>query len=298
MKRMRFGRKQRAAPTRGPHLPPEDRPAKGTRLSAAEIHDNILEPALEELERPASALLWSALSSGLLIGFSFLAGAYAQTLVPERLGQAAAAAVYPLGFILVIMARSALFTENTLVPIMPLLNRRTLQTFRKVLRLWALLLVGNLVGALAFAWALAHTPMAAPELHEPLHRLAESATHGGFWLVLYKAIFAGWLIALLTWLLASTSATGAQIVLIWLTTAPIAAFQFKHSIAGSVEALYLAVSGAAAPAAMVRQFIIPAVIGNAIGGVLLVALVNYGQVAPERPPQGERPVHRMERSRK
>lgn len=283
MKRMRIGWKHHAAPA----VPgaQENRPAKGTRLSAAEIHDNILGPAEEELERPASALLWSALSSGLLIGFSFLAGGYVQTLVPERLGQAAGAVVYPLGFIFVIVARSALFTENTLVPIMPLLNRRTLQTLRKVLRLWGLLLIGNLVGALAFAWALAKTPMLAPELHQPLHHLAQSATEGGFWLVGYQAIYAGWLIALLTWLLASTTATGAQIVLIWLTTAPIAAFHFRHSIAGSVEALYLAVSGAAMPADMVLRFIVPAVLGNAIGGVLLVALVNYGQVAPERPPK-------------
>src|SRR5690242_8942037 len=111
MKRMRIGRPHRSAPAAlGAQ---ENRPAKGTRLSAAEIHDNILEPAEEELERPASALLWSALSSGLLIGFSFLAGGYLQTLVPERLGGAAAAAVYPLGFIFVIVARSALFTENT-----------------------------------------------------------------------------------------------------------------------------------------------------------------------------------------
>jgi formate/nitrite transporter FocA (FNT family) len=285
MKRLPLGRK-RGATAKGPHgMPPGDRPAKGTRLSAVEIHDNILAPAEEELERPASALLWSALSSGLVIGFSFLAGAYMQTLVPERLGDAAAAVVYPLGFILVIMARSALFTENTIVPIMPLLNRRTRQTLRKVLRLWSILLAGNLVGALAFAWALARTPMVAPELQEPLRWMAESATRGGFWLVGYQAIFAGWLMALLTWVLASTSATGAQIALIWLATAPIAAFHFRHSIAGSVEALYLVVSRAVTPAHAVLEFIVPAVLGNAIGGVLLVALVNYAQVARERPPQ-------------
>jgi formate/nitrite transporter FocA (FNT family) len=244
-----------------------------------------VEPAEEELERPTSALLWSALSSGLIIGFSFLLGAYMQTLVPDGLGGAAAAAVYPIGFIFVIIARSALFTENTLVPVLPLLTRRDARTFRQVLRLWGLLLAGNLVGALIFATALVWTPMVAPDLHEPLRKVAESATHGGFWQIGYQAVFAGWLIALLTWLLASTHATGAQIALIWLATAPISAFHFKHSIAGAVEAMYLALSGASSAAHAAFGFIVPAVIGNAVGGVLLVALVNYGQVAPERPPR-------------
>jgi formate/nitrite transporter FocA (FNT family) len=100
--------------------------------------------------------------------------------------------------------------------------------------------------------------------------------------VLYAGIFAGWLIALLSWLLAATHSTGAQIALIWLCTAPIAALQFRHSIAGSVEAFYRAAGGEASWGAMLSDFVVPSVLGNAIGGVLLVALLNYGQVATEK----------------
>jgi formate-nitrite transporter family protein len=87
---------------------------------------------------------------------------------------------------------------------------------------------------------------------------------------------------LLTWLLASTHSTGAQIALIWICTAPISALQFRHSIAGSVEAFYRAASGHAGWGAMLWEFVLPSVLGNAIGGVLLVALLNYGQVAAEK----------------
>ncbi len=257
-------------------------PESGTRLTAAEIHDNVREPAEKEIERPAAALLWSALASGLAIGFSFLAAAFASHLVSEPYRVAAAAAAYPLGFIFVIMARSELFTENTLVPVVPFLERRDSETFRKLLRLWGLLLLGNLVGAVIFAWALARTPMVEPELHESLRQLASTATSGGFEHVLYGGVYAGWLIALLAWLLASTSYTGAQIAFIWLCTAPIHALGFKHSIAGSVEAFYLAAGGAARWTDMLASFVVPSVIGNTIGGVLLVALLNYGQVASER----------------
>jgi formate/nitrite transporter FocA (FNT family) len=259
-----------------------DQPESGTRLTATEIHDNILEPGKKEMERPAASLLWSSLASGLVIGYSFVAGAFTSHLVTEPYQHAAAAVVYPLGFIFVIMARSELFTENTLVPVIPFLEHRDLDTFRKLLRMWGLLLLGNMIGAVIFGWALAHTPVVSLELHPTLLRMAAEATTGSFGEILYAAVFAGWLIALLTWLLASTQSTTAQIALIWLCTAPISALQFRHSIAGSVEAFYLAASGLASWGRMVGEFVMPAVLGNAIGGVLLVALLNYGQVAAER----------------
>jgi formate/nitrite transporter FocA (FNT family) len=86
----------------------------------------------------------------------------------------------------------------------------------------------------------------------------------------------------MAWLVASTRATGAQIALVWLTTAPIGAFGFRHSIAGSVEAFYRAAAGAASWTRMVGEFVIPAIVGNVVGGVVLVALLNYGQVPGRR----------------
>jgi formate/nitrite transporter FocA (FNT family) len=86
----------------------------------------------------------------------------------------------------------------------------------------------------------------------------------------------------MAWLIASTRATGAQVILVWLTTAPIAALGFRHSIAGSVEALYRAFEGAATWAPMWLGFIVPTVAGNIVGGVLFVAFLNHGQVAADR----------------
>src|SRR5215210_2864158 len=171
-----------------------NQPESGTRLTAVEIHDNILEPGKKEMERPTASLLWSSVASGLVIGFSFLA---------------AAVAAYPLGFIFVIMARSELFTENTVVPVIPFLEQRDRRTFTKLLRMWGLLLAGNLVGAVIFGWVLANTQVIHPELRPTLDLIAGEATSGGFGHVVYAGIFAGWLIALAAWLLASTQHTGA-----------------------------------------------------------------------------------------
>lgn len=268
-------------------MTPDERPEKGTRLTAVEIHDNILEPARHEMRRPAISLLMSALASGLVIGFSFLASAYAAATAAPAYAHAAASAAYPLGFIFVVMARSELFTENTLTPVIPFLEHRDRDTFVHLVRMWALLLIGNLVGAVIFAWTLARTGMVETSLQRHLMEIAQTTTEGGFGNVLYAGVFAGWLIALLSWLLASTQSSATQVVFVWLCTAPISALHFRHSIAGAVEAFYRAAAGNATWGRMFGEFVVPAVIGNAIGGVILVALLNYGQIAADKEEQRE-----------
>ena len=203
-------------------------------------------------------------------------------MVPEPYEHAAASAAYPLGFIFVIMARSELFTENTLVPVVPLLERRNLETLRLVGRIWSLLLVGNLVGTVLFALTVAWTDLLRPEYATELLELSRAATDDSFRDIAYAAVFAGWLMALLAWLLASTTDTMAQIVFIWLCTAPIHALHLPHSIVGATEAFYRAALGDASWGGMLGEFVLPAVLGNAVGGVLLVALLNYGQVLADR----------------
>jgi formate/nitrite transporter FocA (FNT family) len=257
-------------------------PIKQTRMTANEIYENVRTTAEDELNRSAQSLFWSAIAAGLTIGFSFFAGAYLTTLVPENYHSVASAVGYPLGFIFVVLARQQLFTENTLEPIIPLLHRPSWSIVRNLLALWAIVLFGNLVGAVVFAGVLAKTPMTTPEFQKTLLETAADGTSGGFLLVTYRGIFAGWLIALMAWLIASTRATGAQLLLIWLTTAPISAFGFRHSIAGSVEAFYQAWTGAVGWGQITVQFIMPAIIGNIIGGVVLVAILNHGQVVADR----------------
>lgn len=260
-----------------------DRPKSGTRFSATEIHDNVFGSAEDEAKRPTRSLLWSAVAAGLVMGFSFLATAFASYVVPEpeHLRRFAIAAAYPTGFIFVVMGRSELFTENTLRPVVPLLHYRDRPHLRALGRMWGLLLLGNLVGAFIFAWIFGRTEAIDPVLRPSLDAVAAEAASGTFAEVFYLAIFAGWLIALLAWLLASTHNTAAQIAIIWLTTAAIGAFGFKHSIVGAIEAFYRAFTGSASWGDMIGNFIVPALLGNAVGGVVLVALLNYAQVKEE-----------------
>jgi formate/nitrite transporter FocA (FNT family) len=214
----------------------------GTRASAEEIHENVLKDARKELERPAAALGWSGLGAGLTIAFSSLGGAFLASIAPPPLAQAARAAGYPLGFLFVVLARGQLFTENTLEPVLPLLEEPSRRTLSSLLRLWAIVLSTNLAGAALIALA----------------------------------------IALMAWLVAATHATGAQIAIVWLTTAPISALGFRHSIAGGVDAFTRAWAGDAPLGQMAGGFLLPAILGNIVGGVALVALLNHGQVVAGR----------------
>lgn len=250
----------------------------GTRATADEIHDNVLKDAKKELERPVAALAWSGLNAGLAIAFSALGGAFLASVAPPHLADAARAVGYPLGFVLVVLARSQLFTENTLEPVLPLLEKRTRDTLRKVLRLWGIVLAANLVGAALIAFAITRTGMVRAPVLSSLMEHAREGTSGGFGRVFYLAIFAGWLVALMAWIVAATHSTGAQIAIVWLTTAPISALGFRHAIAGSVEAFSRVWAGEAALGTMLAGFVVPALLGNIVGGVTLVALLNHGQV--------------------
>jgi formate/nitrite transporter FocA (FNT family) len=255
-----------------------ERPETGTRLSAKQIHDNVLGSAEEELHRKSGPLLYSAVAAGLTIGFSFLASAFLRMHGHEEVTKhLLATAGYPLGFVLVILSRNELFTENTLEPVIPLLHRRDRRTFADMMRLWGLLILGNMIGALAFALLLAHTNMVPERMRHDMLELSRQVTGLGFGLTFYRAIFAGWLLAALTWMLAATHERITQVLLVFLATAPIAAFEFSHSIAGSVEAFYRAGVGDAAWWSMIRDFVVPALLGNAVGGVTVVALLNFAQ---------------------
>ena len=253
------------------------KPEAGTLYSASEMHDHVMEVAEEELERPISELLISAVASGLLVSFSFLAAAFLVHHGPPDKKELLVAAAYPLGFMFVVLAQHQLFTENTLEPVLPVLEKRDGESLRKMLRLWGIVLPGNLIGTAIFGFVLARTQVVEPELHEPLKDIARDVLKGGAAIVFYKAIWAGWLIALMAWLLASTRNTVAQIMLIWLATAPIAAFGFRHSIAGATEVFYLVSAGAIPFGQALLSFELPALAGNIVGGVVLVAMVNHGQ---------------------
>lgn len=241
------------------------------------VHETVRRNGEEELRRPVAALSWSGFAAGLSMGFSFLAEGIFQTYLPDvqwrplivHLG-------YPLGFLIVIIGRQQLFTENTLTAIIPLLAKRDFATFKAVSKLWAAVLAANLVGAHLFAWVIGNAPVLRPEFHNALLQLALNAADVSFGTAVLRGIFAGWLIALVVWMLAAMA--GPRISIIVILTYIVGVAGLTHIIAGSVEVLFLVMTGVTSWFAYFSGYMIPALFGNILGGVALVSALNHAQV--------------------
>jgi formate/nitrite transporter FocA (FNT family) len=185
---------------------------------------------------------------------------------------------YTLGFLVTTLGRQQLFTENTVTAILPLLDDpNKAQKLIKVVRLWSIVLAANWIGALLFALAIAHSGAFSPGANRAFLDLGKETLSYDFWTVVVKGVFAGWLIALMVWLL--PSAQNNRVAVIMLVTYVVGLGGLSHVIAGSVDAFYAVFAGAATWAHCAREFLLPVFIGNSIGGVLLVSLLNYAQVA-------------------
>jgi len=243
--------------------------------------DDVLEMAIHEgksqLQRPALGLFMSSLAAGMIIGSTVLAVGVMATILGnlDGLNKIFVALVYPLGFILCILSRTELFTEHTATAVYPLLDGSA--NIQKVLKLWSVVITGNLCGGLIIALMLA---MADGVIHASAGYLiiAEHVLDYEYGVLFVSAVLAGWLMATGAWTILATHSTGSQILCIYIATFVIGVGGLHHSIAGSVELFvgYFTSDG------MSLLTIIPAIgvilAGNAVGGSIFVALLNYGHI--------------------
>ncbi len=243
----------------------------------AVVYEAIRHEAEMELARSNPALFWSGLAAGLSMGFSFLAEALLKSGLPDTSWENLIAKLgYSVGFMIVILGRQQLFTENTLTPVLQLLHRKTGDVLLNTARLWGVVLLANVLGTLVFALALVATPIVADAQHVALASVAKHALADDFWTTFTRAILAGWLIALMVWLL-PVAETGRVTVIIIITYL-VGIAGLPHIIAGSTEALYALLQGQAGLATVLGTFFLPTLLGNTLGGVALVAAINYAQV--------------------
>ncbi len=211
------------------------------------------------------------------MGFSFLTQGLLQASLPDAPWSALVAKFgYSMGFLIVILGRQQLFTENTLTPIIPLLNHKRLPILWNTLRLWTAVLLANWVGTMAVGWVLAHSSVIPESAGPSFLHIGQLAMGTGFGDRLVKAIFAGWLIALLVWLL--PFAETGRISIIILMTYVIALGSFSHVVAGSVDTFYLVALGETSWGRYLGGFMVPTLLGNIVGGVSLVSALNHAQV--------------------
>jgi formate-nitrite transporter family protein len=251
----------------------EERVAIGAHI----VYEAIRREGEEELRRPATALAWSGLAAGLSMGFSFIAEALLQAYLPDQPWRPLVAKVgYSVGFLIVVLGRQQLFTESTLTAVLPLLLRKDRDSFVRLLRLWGIVLPANLAGTFLFAFCLAHVGLFDGHVQQCLGQIGGNHLGIPFGIVLVRAIFAGWLIALMVWLLPGAEQSRVSVIVI--ITYLIGLGAFSHVIAGSTTVFYLVARRTISADAYLMTFFLPTLLGNIIGGVSLVAALGHGQV--------------------
>ncbi len=244
-------------------------------------HDEILIDqlceGLEVYQKQSMATFLSALSAGMEIGFSFLLVAicYSQFkgVIDEDWIPYTAAFVYPLGFILVIVGKSILFTEQTSLLALPVIGGR--RSFQELMKLWAIVIAGNILGGFIIGIMLLAI---GQSLHViTLGGIEAIATHVAGYPILTifgSAILAGWLMGLLSWSLSSIKHAVGQIMVVYIITLIIGLGGFHHSIVGNIEIF----TGMLTGSINFMDYLITLIamlLGNTFGGVFFVAFLKY-----------------------
>lgn len=250
-----------------------------TRRHPDDTLQRAVEEGLEQIRRPMVSLAISAIVAGLILGFAAMAvGVTAKfalqfdTIVITRF---MIAVVYPLGFVMCILGGAQLFTEHTATAVYPVLDKKA--SLLSLLRLWAIVVVGNLIGAALSAGLLS---LAEPviEAREGYVIVARHLVHFEIVPLLASSVLAGWLMAQGGWLLLGTSQTSGQMFSIYLVTFLIGVGGLHHSIAGSAEVFASMMVAGEPSIGHAARFIGLALLGNLIGGSTFVAVLNYAHI--------------------
>jgi formate/nitrite transporter FocA (FNT family) len=268
--------------------------AQTEELEPKKASGQILRHEIQEgrtaLERPLGGLFLSGLSAGLDIGFSLFLMAVMKTQLdgqlPRPVPELLIANMYAVGFLFVVLGRSELFTEQTTLAVLSVFNRQG--TLAALARTWGVVYVSNLIGAAVFAGA---AVLIGPALGviEPraFGEIATSLTAHPGYVIFLSAVLAGWLMGLLSWLVAAARDTISQIAIVWLIAAVIGFAHLHHVIVGSVEVLAGVFAGQGVTAADFGRFLLWTTLGNAVGGPIFVAIIKSGHAIGGGLPMGQ-----------
>jgi formate/nitrite transporter FocA (FNT family) len=245
------------------------------------IYRSVRQDGEYALEQSSVELMWSGLAAGISMGFSLVAEGLIRAHLPD-VGWAPLVSKfgYAAGFLIVILGRQQLFTEQTLSAMLPLLARNPrIGTVSNVARLWAVVLLSNIVGTALIAAATALTSAFPPHVHTAFSHIGQAALSHGFGTTFVRGVYAGFLIAVMVWLLPGADA--ARLWIVVLLTYVIGLGAFSHIVAGSAECFYVIFTGQRGLGDYIVGFFVPALIGNTLGGVVFVASLAHAQHAPE-----------------
>jgi formate-nitrite transporter family protein len=244
------------------------------------IYEVVRQQGEDELCRPDGSLFWSGIAAGITIMASVIAqGALRQKLPDAPWREAVSDIGYSVGFLMVILGRMQLFTEQTIVTMLPVMAAPSWSKLWATARLWIIVFVANMIGTCAAAAMNVKFHLVSPDLLASMLAVSAPLLHKSALEVLALAVPAGFIIASVAWIRAAIS--DAEFWVVLTLTYVIALGDFTHVIAGSAETFLLLFNGQIEGIRALGGIIAPALIGNVIGGTGLFALLAHAQVRQE-----------------
>ena len=244
------------------------------------IYEIVRRVGEDEMSRPNVSLWWSGFAAGLSISFSLLAEAILWMRLPDAPWRPLVTALgYPVGFLMVVLGRQQLFTENTITVVLPVIAEPTQAHFRSAASMWAIVLLANLAGTLVSAFFCSFTPVVDAGTLAAMQEVSRHGMQHGAAEMFFRGITSGFLMAAMVWLI--PAAGQAQFRIVYLITYLIGVGGFAHIVSGSVYAFMLVAAGELGWMQMLGSFTLPVLAGNIVGGTVLFALISYAQVMKE-----------------
>jgi formate/nitrite transporter len=234
----------------------------------------------KRLERPLIGDAMTSFIGGMSISFGAVALAWAGASMGGADAPSAAhlvsALAFPIGFVILLVGKSELFTENFFLPVSAVLERRG--TLRQLLSLWGVSLMFNLLGSLLFAVLIARPGVLGEGPAREMIELAQHKVEYSWETAFVKALFGGWLMTIMTWLVVAAEGLGPRLMIIWGVATLIVLAEFNHVVISAAEIFMAMFLGADITVSewFIRNFV-PALFGNVIGGVVFVTLLSYIQ---------------------
>jgi len=251
-----------------------------SRLRTPVLYEIVRREGEIEMRRPATSLWWSGVAAGLSISFSLLTQSILYTHLPDAPWRPLVSSLgYSVGFLIVVLGRQQLFTENTITVVLPFIAEPTLENLRHLGRMWGIVFAANMFGTLIAALFCTFSSVLTAALRAGMLELSQQLMQNGWGEMFFKGVAAGFLMAAMVWLI--PSAEGAQFQVVTFVTYLIAVGGFTHIVAGSVEGFMLVVNGRLGGLAMLGTFTVPVLLGNIVGGTALFAVLSYAQVMME-----------------
>ncbi|ELY63633.1 formate/nitrite transporter family protein [Natronobacterium gregoryi] len=247
------------------------------RLSTDEIYERALIEADEEIGRGTRELFFSGLAAGFAITITVLL--YASMTNAADGVPIVGALLYPIGFLYIVLGNYQLYTENTLPPVALVLDR--LASVPAMLGMWATVLAGNLVGGSVGALLLAHGGVVSSEVATTLTGIAMTGIETAWFDLFFKGVFAGLIVAGVVWVDFGVRDSTTRFLLVYIAFLAIPLGGLFHVVVASTELLYLVFLGEIGLLYGTTHFALPVLLGNTLGGIVLVTTINYYQTSDE-----------------